>query len=115
MTSYTCLDTGIHRIERDGTLTRLCPPIAVLGATADPERPAGMRLHLAWSDHASTGTWRELLIPTPLVANAATMEAILAAEGWRPCAEGWHDAVCAAALPHVFLEPMAIREIAAVA
>ena len=110
MSTYSCEATGIFRLDPSGPV-HLCPPIVVTGASPDPERPAGQRLHLAWASQVD-GEWQEMAIPTPLVANDATLEAILAPTGWRPLDPRWHEFIVASAIEH--LSGTATVELAAV-
>ncbi len=98
MSAYACEPDGIYT-DIDGRMQRLCPPVAVLGTLPDPLRPAGKLIHLAWTEHADQGEWHEAHLPSPMVANSATLEAILGGTGWYPIHDGWHSAVCDAVLP----------------
>jgi hypothetical protein len=96
MSTYSCAADGIHRVDDHGS-TLLCPPIVVLAIADDPERIAGKRIHVAWAT-AADAQWHEAWLPTAIVANDAALEAVLAADGWRPHDQGWHEAVIANAL-----------------
>ena len=56
MSTYSCEAAGIFRLDPSGPV-HLCPPIVVTGASPDPERPAGQRLHLAWATRVD-GEWK---------------------------------------------------------
>ena len=99
MSTYSCEATGIFRLDDTGPV-HLCPPIVVLGSRPDPERPAGQLIHLAWAERAE-GEWHEALLPTQLVANDATLEAILAPTGWRPNDQRWHEFIVESAIDHL--------------
>ncbi len=103
MPQYLCEAAGIFRLDDQGTAgpVHLCPPIVVLGASDDPQRPAGKLIHLAWAERGDAPNWDEAHIPTHLVANSATLEAILAGSGWRPIDDRWHDFICASAIEHL--------------
>jgi hypothetical protein len=108
MSTYSCESVGIFRLDAEGPV-HLCPPIVVLGSSPDPERPAGKLIHVAWAECAE-GEWHEALLPTPLVANDATLEAILAPTGWRPLDERWHEFIVESAIEH--LSGIALPELA---
>jgi len=100
MSTYSCEPTGIFRLDPAGPV-HLCPPIVVLGSSPDPERPAGKLIHVAWTAERADGEWHEALLPTPLVANDATLEAILAPSGWRPIDMRWHEFIVESAIEHL--------------
>jgi len=105
MPQYLCEAAGIFRIDEEhgstGAPVHLCPPIVVLGATDDPQRPAGKLIHIAWAERGDSAVWEEAHLPTHLVANSATLEAILAGSGWKPLDDRWHDFICASAIEHL--------------
>lgn len=104
MPQFICEAAGIFRIDDTGPV-HLCPPIVVLGVSDDPTTPAGKLIHLAWAERGDAANWEEAHIPTHLVANSATLEAILAGSGWRPIDERWHEFVCAGAIEYLTEQP----------
>lgn len=100
MPQYLCESAGIFCLEASGPV-HLCPPIVVLGADNDPQRPASKLIHLAWATRGDAAVWEEAHLPTHLVANAVTLEAILAGSGWKPIDDRWHDFICASAIEHL--------------
>ncbi len=100
MSTFACESEGIFRITANGTRTRLCPPIAVVGSEADPERPLGRLVHLCWATHADA-TWHEMKLPSSVVARAALLEGVLATTSWFPEDDAWHDFICSIAIDHL--------------
>ncbi len=99
MSTFSCESQGIFRQDPSGPVL-LCPPIVVTGASEDPMRPAGKLIHVAWATRVD-GEWHEAALPTALVANDATLEAILAPTGWKPLDERWHEFIVASAIEHI--------------
>ena len=88
---------GIYRLDAFGR-TLLCPPLIVLSRRADPERPTGKLVTIAWTDHAETGTWHEAEFPSPILADADVIGAALARSGWTPVHDDWFEYLCTAVL-----------------